>query len=393
MVGHGNHDSPFLNLQEPTNVDRPALEPDGSIKIEDPSLQSYWQNHPNPYWPANLLGLGVAYFVHARIRRRLPRTFPTFTTLRLGELYGMLAVAHAAAQERLLYRTQVLQDPDLHTLEMVATRQRQRWTEIHDSVRQQPEYTQIKSFDLEMQRKAGISSWAWLRDHIWSDPVTYNFYYCELYERFADKYPDISAKDWDTCVTHIANTAESTDNVFISYAAGIAVLLTNSIPFAMLARWKRVPVLTPLLNGIQRTLSYAFMGFMIMQPYRHWAYPRTLQNKQRVAEMLNEAYADKTATNAEDATLNMTLHQSTFVLDLCADTASMRPQHSMEMENVVLYCYSAACLVAQNLIKETSKMTTSQAALRPPHTRSLASEILANRVLSIDSTNAKTVLS
>ena len=106
------------------------------------------QNHPNPYWPANLLGLGVAYFVHARIRRRLPRTFPTFTTLRLGELYGMLAVAHAAAQERLLYRTQVLQDPDLHTLEMVAIRQRHRWTEIQNSVRQQPEYTQIKPFDI-----------------------------------------------------------------------------------------------------------------------------------------------------------------------------------------------------------------------------------------------------
>ena len=43
MVGHGDHDSPFLNLQEPTNADRPALEQDGSIKIEDLSLQSYWQ--------------------------------------------------------------------------------------------------------------------------------------------------------------------------------------------------------------------------------------------------------------------------------------------------------------------------------------------------------------
>ena len=76
----------------------------------------------------------------------------------------------------------------------------------------------------------------------------------------------------------------------------------------MLARWKRVPVLTPLLNGIQRTLSYAFMGFMIMQPYRHWAYPRTLQNKQRVAEMLNEAYADKTATNAEGMLASVPLY-------------------------------------------------------------------------------------
>ncbi|KAH9885574.1 hypothetical protein C8Q73DRAFT_795726 [Cubamyces lactineus] len=299
MAGRQDQDSPPSNLQEPANVDWPALEPDGSIKLEDALSQSYqWQDFR---WPAHILGLGVAYFVHTRVRRRIPRTFPTFTTLKLGEFYGMLAIAHVAAQERLLQRTQVLQDPDLLTLERFATRQRQRWGKIQNSVRQQPEYTQIKPFDIEMQRKAGISPWAWTRDHIWSNPVAYNFYYRELYEQFADKYPDISAKDWDTCITHIANTAESTDDAFISYGAGTAALLIHSIPFAMLARWKRIPLLTPLLNGIQRTLFYAFSGFLIMQPYRHWAYPRTLQNKQRVAEMLNEAYADKTATNEEGA--------------------------------------------------------------------------------------------
>lgn len=58
----------------------------------------------------------------------------------------------------------------------------------------------------------------------------------------------------------------------------------------MLARRWPIMLITPLLNGLQRGLFYYSAFFVLMHTYRHWAYPLTLQNKQRVAEMLREAY-------------------------------------------------------------------------------------------------------
>lgn len=164
---------------------------------------------------------------------------------------------------------------------------------------------------VEMRTEHGFAAdVVWLRDHIWADEVAYNYFYRELYEQYAQKYPDISIQDWDVLITHMANTAYTqADSRFIvsctqpcphscrilcicgqDSASPMLVPAVFSAPMAMFARWKQIRFLTPLLNGLQRMSFYLWTAAIAMQPYRHWAYPLTLQNKQRVAEMLREAY-------------------------------------------------------------------------------------------------------
>ncbi|KAI9062326.1 hypothetical protein FKP32DRAFT_1629808 [Trametes sanguinea] len=256
-----------------------------------PELSIAKLNHPNPYWPLKASLIGVAYIAHLRYRRYAPRKLPTLTPLRLGELYGSFAAIYTIGQEQRWAKLRVVNDRDLLTLEAAGRRQRTRWQEIQELVYQRPEYAQPR-FDRQMRAGDGfVAQVVWLRDHLWADEVAYNYFYRELYERYAQKYPEISQQDWDVLITHMANTAYSdADDRFIGMASPMLIPAVISAPMAMFARWKQMRFLTPLLNGLQRTSFYLWALSLAMQPYRHWAYPLTLQNKQRVAEMLREAY-------------------------------------------------------------------------------------------------------
>lgn len=54
----------------------------------------------------------------------------------------------------------------------------------------------------------------WTHDHMWAPDSAYGFYCRKLYERFADKYPDISPQDWDICISYIAATAGGNSTPF-----------------------------------------------------------------------------------------------------------------------------------------------------------------------------------
>ncbi|CDO69803.1 hypothetical protein BN946_scf184803.g1 [Trametes cinnabarina] len=270
------------SLSDPTPLDSepiapgsPPVEADRNLAFPSPETPQQLAAeielaHPNPYWPLKTSLIGVAYLAHLRFRRYSPRTLPTFTPLRLGELYGSVALIYTVSQERRLAQERVVNDSRLMTLEAAARRQWRHWREIRDSVYQQPEYTET-AYDYH--------------------PVTYNYFYRTLYEPYADKYPDISKHDWDVLLTQISNTAWSErDDTYIDFAAASLYPALTSTPIAMFARWKNIRFITPFLNGIQRTSFYLWTLMMALQPYQHWAYPLTLQNRERVAEMLREAY-------------------------------------------------------------------------------------------------------
>ena len=76
--------------------------------------------------------IGVAYLLHLRIRRSHPRTLPTLTSLKLGEIYGSAAVLYSAEPVLVMAHDKVEQDEDLRTLETVARYERQRFAGVVD---------------------------------------------------------------------------------------------------------------------------------------------------------------------------------------------------------------------------------------------------------------------
>lgn len=60
----------------------------------------------------------------------------------------------------------------------------------------------------------GIAYLAWkFRGHLFVDDHAWHHFYRTLALRYADKYPDITAADWDACVSHVASTAFLLDTV------------------------------------------------------------------------------------------------------------------------------------------------------------------------------------
>ncbi|KAH9885597.1 hypothetical protein C8Q73DRAFT_298992 [Cubamyces lactineus] len=283
---NGQHASPsnVVNAQE--SLDRPQQgQPTYNTHldswlsrdpVEAPSLIAWW-------FPV----VGITYLCHLRVRRRYPRTFPTLTSLKLGELYGCAATVPVAVHHIALSKKRIIQDKDLRNVEGFARHERTRLPEImrwYAKHRNLVPSFKGESADGTKRPVQAQPTLAWAHAHLLVFDYAYGFYCRKLYERFASKYPDISPQDWDTCITYIASIAGNYDPL------GYCRSLGYTIPFAMMARRWPVRLLTPALNGLQRGLFYCFVSTILMYGYHAWAFPLTLQNKQRVAEMLREAY-------------------------------------------------------------------------------------------------------
>ena len=69
-------------------------------------------------------------------------------------------------------------------------------------------------------------------------------------------------------------------------------LLTLSIPFGMLARWTRRPLLFRPVNGMQRLMFGLYLYLDLGRENQHWRYIQQIQDKEQCAKAMTHVFGD-----------------------------------------------------------------------------------------------------
>ncbi|KAL1937667.1 hypothetical protein VTO73DRAFT_12942 [Trametes versicolor] len=258
-------------------------------------------SHNLAHWTvATLLVVGYAYEV--RSRRRTPRPITSVASMwspPAEQTYGFIALAYFGSIPFERMKKLRESDRDMRAVAIASLQQGEARFKTKDSPNPTSSFPDTDPIGLGLPSPGDrLSYLAWkIRGHIFLDDRAWLHFYRTLALRYADKYPDITAADWDICVTHFASTAflgGHTAPVKISLASLDIFIGALTIDALMRLRWASPPRMLRLgLNRITQVAWYiAISGFSLFSVPHLPAMlrPLQLQDKARVAEMLREAY-------------------------------------------------------------------------------------------------------
>ncbi|KAI0816903.1 hypothetical protein BC628DRAFT_1405177 [Trametes gibbosa] len=279
----------------PHDVHNPDAAPESSrIAVSRTVRFPSWSN----FWELPVIGL--VYVAHVRYRRYSPRRLPTFTSMRLPEIYACTATSTICVGLSDELEEEVLGDPDLHLIEHVArsiktqlfadkvfmNKVEQCVTDDHWKVFADLRAVYRKHYRL--QHPGILGNLSWWHNHIWHTKETW--YKGAILWQWKFATPDANPIDIIPYFTHLANTLESEDDDFAYADYGLKAMIpfVVSIPFAMAARWTQLRAVFRPMNGLQRLLLWATIYPDTMQRYQHYSYLRGLRNKKVMADHLRK---------------------------------------------------------------------------------------------------------
>ncbi|EIW65377.1 uncharacterized protein TRAVEDRAFT_26185 [Trametes versicolor FP-101664 SS1] len=228
---------------------------------------------------------------------------PSISRFRLG-IYGVLGAELFALHSINSMMEQVKSNRDLGEVARVGRQQGQAWLKAEAL----PVSAKLTYPDRDLAQPGlppppgeGLSYLAWkIRGHVFLDDRVWRHFYHTLALHYAEQYPDITAADWDVCVTHFSSAvlADRTLKPLFGIAktCGLVFFGTTLLHTVMAFAWTSRPRIVILgLNGIARAAVYGFSCLVTMPLLPlvlHYRRPLQLQDKARVAEMLREVYPD-----------------------------------------------------------------------------------------------------
>ncbi|KAI8969681.1 hypothetical protein BD414DRAFT_256425 [Trametes punicea] len=246
--------------------------------------------------------LGVAYLAHSRFRKLSPRMLPTFTSMKLREVYAAVALSIACGNAGAVAEIEITvanKFANLRAIEQMIRGCAERirndppfrksledvidttaWKELTPTFREVLE---------EGFRRSGLlGRLEWWKDHCRSDERTWlisAFAWLALcHFKVKDK------QDFEVCVTHLANTVCShPDKDFLDYVDRPMIAFAVSVPLAILARRSGIPWLFRSLNGLQRVLVGAMIYFGPAQKYQHYAYLKKIRDPAAMVNIIEES--------------------------------------------------------------------------------------------------------
>ncbi|RDX45027.1 hypothetical protein OH76DRAFT_1408471 [Lentinus brumalis] len=276
--------------------------PSGSDRDSSSSNPIVLDPHPTSpkvnwfkWWP--IPAFSAAYGVHRYYRRYRPRTLPVLTPLRLPELYISIALAFVVAGDSVEREEAVIDDRHLLTIELAGRRAfdalldpelGDRFGNIDKKLLSDEHKEELRRIREARYYDGTLSGKiAWWHNHLWSDDRTWNEWSSLIGLRIPFSEWPKKAQDWDTLVTHIANSCDDYD-----YGSGMLTLLALAVPFGMLARWTRRPLLFRPVNGLQRLLWGSYLYFDFGRENQHWRYLQQIQDKEQCAKALTHVFGD-----------------------------------------------------------------------------------------------------
>ncbi|KAI0638733.1 glycosyl hydrolases family 31-domain-containing protein [Trametes polyzona] len=229
--------------------------------------------------------------------RYSPRRLPPLTCLKVPEIYGYTTVAWTVWGVTNELKEEVMDDPDLHLIEMTArTLKRTIWSDerqmkdivafLDSGVRDR-----AREMRADMYRELAGDGWwkklLWWHDHVWATEETWYRAAVVWTTKCGHPNGENALRDWDFCFTHLANTVQSDDDKdfdYTDYGNKAMIPFAITIPLALLARWTRRPWLIFPVHGLQRTLYWLSLYPDTMQEYQHYDFLRRCKNKHGVVE-------------------------------------------------------------------------------------------------------------
>ncbi|KAI9056276.1 hypothetical protein FKP32DRAFT_1585761 [Trametes sanguinea] len=264
---------------------------------------------PDTQWETifdDLPTIALVYALHVAFRRSTPRRLPTLTSMKLTELYTGFAVASVFENAAREYWIKVRNHEDLSVIELVSRRIATVWQKEkegatltrHSQVVSQG-FTDLRSAFYDQLNVLGKLTW-W-HNHIWSDEATWvsSALYWSLFLRDSLGSGKLDSHDFNILVTHLANmrymkiSPEMPQRYYtIEFHTELRVtslgVLALSVPFAMLARWTRLPWLYLPANALQRLIWLSTLYCGVMQRFQHYGGLNALHDETAVAKVLKD---------------------------------------------------------------------------------------------------------
>ncbi|KAJ2988155.1 hypothetical protein NUW54_g9203 [Trametes sanguinea] len=293
-----------------------------SVMAKQSFLDVRWLTR-GPSWETvfdDLPTIALVYALHVAFRRSVPRRLPTLTPMKLTELYTGLAVASVFENAARGYWLEVRADEDLWKIELVSRWVAKAWQDSKDGATPRSR-SQVISQNFTDLTSAFASiragkydqldvrgKLAWWHNHIWSDEATWvsSALYWSFFLRGSLANGRIDSHDFETLVTHLANMrymkispemprryyAIESQTELPDYLPASLGVLALSMPFAMLARWTRLPWLYLPGNALQRLIWLSTLYCGVMQRFQHYAGLNAFQDKASLAKALEHRLLD-----------------------------------------------------------------------------------------------------
>ncbi|OSC96498.1 hypothetical protein PYCCODRAFT_1429071 [Trametes coccinea BRFM310] len=276
--------------------------------------------------------IALVYAVHVGFRRVTPRRLPTLTSMRLWELYTGVAVAGTFENAANVYRAQARLDKDLSAIERVSRVAARVWqdpTQDGETLRVASQrlvqdwpgaasvFATIRAGDDD--RPSLANKLTWWYNHIWSNETTWSslaMFWLVMMTKNQDGHTNkISDHDFAILVTHTANMCRSKMSLEMphdpnatefytelrDYLPASLGILALSVPFAMVARWTRLPWLYLPANALQRLIWMSTLYCGVMQRFQHYDCLNALHDKSALANALLAHEHDR--SGMEDSTV------------------------------------------------------------------------------------------